>query len=225
MATSENIAEISVCGQTWLLHPDKVVFWKDENLLILCDLHLGKSGHFRKAGIAAPGKINLKNFERLDHLINHYNPSGLLILGDLFHSGANREWFQFEEWRKSHADITITLITGNHDILHDTFYEATDILTLPVLKTGPFQFVHDPGDTDELQENLTSVSGHLHPGLKIKSRGRQKMVLPCFLFSDTQILLPAFGEFTGLHLIEPSSGQNVYAILDNRIVNTSRFFE
>jgi hypothetical protein len=39
-------------------------------------------------------------------------------------------------------------------------------------------------------------------------------VLPCFHFTANQCVLPAFSRFTGKHLIEPSEGDQVYAIAD-----------
>ena len=41
------------------LLPDKCMFWKEHNSLILADLHIGKAGHFRKAGIPIPSHIHI----------------------------------------------------------------------------------------------------------------------------------------------------------------------
>ena len=44
----------NIFNQTFLLSAQRTVFWEEEKTLILSDLHLGKSGHFRKSGIAIP---------------------------------------------------------------------------------------------------------------------------------------------------------------------------
>ena len=208
----------TVHNQTWKLLPEKAIYWEEKETLTITDLHIGKSGHFRKAGIAAPSTINAKNLERLGKLIEVYQPSTLLILGDLFHSKANREWLEFEEWRESFEDLDIQLVTGNHDLLHQSFYESANISVYKTLEIDDFLFVHDPDDSFESDTKRTVVAGHIHPGISIKGKGRQSLRFPCFLFSDTRILLPAFGEFTGLYTIKPEEGEQVFAVVEGSIV-------
>jgi DNA ligase-associated metallophosphoesterase len=204
--------------QAWKLLPDKAIYWDERETLIITDLHIGKAGHFRKSGIAAPSSINAKNLDRLGKLILKYQPSKLLILGDLFHSKANREWLEFEEWLENFGGLDIHLVSGNHDQLHHSFYESANITVFETLEIDEFLFVHDPDDMNNTNSNHIVVAGHIHPGISIKGKGRQSLRFPCFLFSDERILLPAFGEFTGLFTIKPEEGVQVYAIVDGSIV-------
>jgi metallophosphoesterase superfamily enzyme len=96
---------IEINGQTLELLPQKAIYWKSARTLIVSDLHLGKSGHFRKSGIPAPAGINQKNLNRLDKLLQSFKPNRLLILGDLFHSDANREWLEFESFTRKWKSI------------------------------------------------------------------------------------------------------------------------
>lgn len=208
----------TVQNQSWNLLPEKAIYWGERETLIVTDLHIGKSGHFRKAGIAAPSTINAKNLERLGKLIEVYQPSTLLILGDLFHSKANREWLEFEEWLESFDGLDIKLVTGNHDFLHQSFYESAKISVHETLEIDEFLFVHNPDDSFESDSNHTVVAGHIHPGISIKGKGRQSLRFPCFLFSDERILLPAFGEFTGLYNIKPQENEQVFAVVEGSIV-------
>ncbi|NBC65576.1 MAG: ligase-associated DNA damage response endonuclease PdeM [Bacteroidetes bacterium] len=208
----------TIQNQSWKLLPEKAIYWEGRETLIITDLHIGKSGHFRKSGIAAPSTINAKNLDRLGMLIRKYQPSTLLILGDLFHSKANREWLEFEEWLENFEDLNIQLVTGNHDLLHQSFYKLANITVFETLKMDDFLFVHDPNDSFESDSNRTVVAGHIHPGISIKGKGRQSLRFPCFLFSKEKILLPAFGEFTGLFTIKPEEGEQVYAVVDGSIV-------
>ncbi|WP_234570319.1 ligase-associated DNA damage response endonuclease PdeM [Rhodohalobacter sp. 614A] len=214
---SSSITKI-VQNQTWELLPEKAVFWKNRKTLIITDLHIGKSGHFRKSGIAAPAGINAKTLSRLGNLIESLQPDGLLILGDLFHSKANREWLEFEAWLEGFGTLDIQLVTGNHDLLHQSFYESANITVHEKLEINDFLFVHDPQELSGLKPSTTVVAGHIHPGISIKGKGRQSLRFPCFLFSDEKILLPAFGEFTGLHTIKPEEDEQVYAIVEESIL-------
>jgi len=210
---------ITVLNQTWDLLPEKAVYWRDTETLIIADLHLGKAGHFRKEGIAAPGRINRKNLDRLTELLNRWQPESLLILGDLFHSSANREWFEFEDWRMKYRSVMMRLINGNHDVLHHSFYRTAEIDTFPEMVLSGFSFRHDPQLPQNKQsKNVITVAGHLHPGITIRGKGRQSLRLPCFHFTEKQILLPAFGEFTGLHRIRPDETDRVFAVVDNRVL-------
>lgn len=209
---------LTVQNQTWELLPEKAVFWKERQTLIITDLHIGKSGHFRKSGIAAPAGINAKNLYRLGRLIKKHQPLTLLILGDLFHSNANREWLEFEDWFMEFEELEILLVTGNHDLLHHSFYESAKISVHETLETDGFVFVHNPDELSESDISSAVVSGHIHPAVSIKGKGRQSLRFPCFLFSDQRILLPAFGEFTGLHTIKPDDDEQVYAVVEGRVL-------
>lgn len=213
---NERTKTVIITGQEWTLHPEKAIFWREEQLLIVTDIHLGKSGHFRKSGIAAPGGINKKNLDRLANLIESFEPVELLILGDLFHSDANKDWLEFEEWRNSLPDLKITLVTGNHDVLHHSFYESGNIQTTPVLKRGTFTFKHHH-DIDSESDSIV-VSGHIHPAVKVKVKGRQSIKVPCFLFRKNHVLLPAFGEFTGTYIIKPDETDHIYGVVENNII-------
>ena len=81
-----------------------------------------------------------------------------------------------------------------------------------------FLFVHDPNESTEKDETLLTVAGHIHPGISLKGKGRQSLRFPCFLFSDERILLPAFGEFTGLHTIKPEEDEEVFVVVEGDIL-------
>jgi metallophosphoesterase superfamily enzyme len=55
------------------------------------------------------------------------------------------------------------------------------------------------------------LSGHLHPGIELKGRGRQLLRVPCFWFGTRCAVLPAFGSFTGISLVRPQPDDSIYA--------------
>ena len=54
---------ITIKKQVFMLHPFGSLYWKDKNILLISDLHLGKISHFRKNGLAIPNSAIPKNFE------------------------------------------------------------------------------------------------------------------------------------------------------------------
>ncbi|MDX1672146.1 MAG: hypothetical protein R3211_07375 [Balneolaceae bacterium] len=97
----ENARRMDLRGNRLWLLPQRALYWQKKKMLLVADLHIGKSGHFRKHGIPVPGTVNRANLEQLDQLIEQLAIQHLVILGDLFHSGENREWDQFDRWRKN----------------------------------------------------------------------------------------------------------------------------
>ena len=86
-------------NNTFWLSAQRCLFWEEEKTLILSDLHLGKTGHFRKHGIAVPQNIFIEDLQRLVGQIAHYKPVKIIAVGDLFHSQANKELDLFLKWK------------------------------------------------------------------------------------------------------------------------------
>lgn len=201
--------------QLWL-SPHRCIFWEEERSLVLSDLHFGKTGHFRKAGIAVPQSVYREDLLRLLSLIQYFQPKQLLVVGDLFHSRENKELELFLRWRKDFRELSIRLILGNHDILHENWYGAAGIeLCGAQLHIGPFAFIHDIEGVAgaPIRDRPYYFSGHLHPGIRISGMGKQCLQFPCFYFGGDYAILPAFGQFTGTVSIEPGAESNVFAIL------------
>ena len=212
----------SISGQRLWLSPQRCVFWEDESALILSDLHFGKSGHFRKSGIAVPQSVFREDLQRLVALIQHFQPKKLFIAGDMFHSRLNQEFELFKKWREDLSLIDIHLIMGNHDILHENWYrEASITVHARILQNAPFQFCHNPVDcsSDSLTPSYYSFTGHVHPGITIYGMGRQSLRFPCFHFTESYCVLPAFSRFTGTYRIAPSEKDTVYAIVNEDLVS------
>lgn len=182
----------------------------------MSDLHFGKTGHFRKSGIAIPQSVYREDMQRLLDLIHFFKPAQLLVVGDFFHSNANVELEWFLKWRNDIADLPITLIKGNHDILKKDWYLGADIDVVQTeLSLGPFRFSHDRCDAVEGQYLFC---GHLHPGIQVNGLGKQSLRLPCFYFGREHCTLPAFSKFSGMFSIHPAEDEVVYAIVENKLV-------
>ncbi|KAB5490870.1 ligase-associated DNA damage response endonuclease PdeM [Flagellimonas hadalis] len=205
--------DIHIQGKEFQLHPLGGLFWKEKSLLLISDVHLGKVNHFRKFGAAVPRKAIHKNFVLLDMIVTDFQPFQICFLGDLFHSSLNKEWELFENWvAKTPAEII--LVSGNHDIIAPEKYRQLNVEIFPELIIDNFLLTHHP----EEREGLFTFCGHIHPAVKLYGFGRQKLKLPCFFKSKNQIILPAFGEFTGTYTMNPSKNDEVYAIVENAVM-------
>ena len=175
----------------------RVLFWESQKSLILSDLHIGKSAHFQKSGIPIPSSILQEDLFRLSQLIQHFNADKLIVVGDLFHANYNKDLDEFKVWLSQFPDLKLQLIKGNHDRLKQSVYDDFNIeVHQHKFEINNLKFVHD---FVEIDSNYFTISGHTHPGVFIKGKGRQRIKLPCFQVTQHQLILPAFSLFTGLN--------------------------
>jgi DNA ligase-associated metallophosphoesterase len=206
----------TIWGQTFWLSAQRSLYWQEQQTLVISDLHLGKTGHFRKAGIPVPQTVYKEDLQRLLDLIHHFKPTHLIVVGDLFHSVANKELELFQRWRNDFSYLKITLVKGNHDILKREWYAGCEIDVVDgTLVIGDFSFTHDQCDADG---ETYSFCGHIHPGVVLNGLGRQTLRFPCFYMTPEHCILPAFGKFTGLANVRPSKKDVVFAIADDTLI-------
>lgn len=199
------------------LLPEKATYLKDFKSLLIADPHFGKAAHFRKAGIPVSEKVHVGDFMVIQNLIQKYNPENLYFLGDLFHSDYNNAWNDLETFAEYHSTIRFHLIKGNHDILPAAVYRS-DLWKVHTeyLNIGQMILSHEPW-TNVPSEKI-NLCGHVHPGISLYGVGRQKLTLPCFFVSPDQIILPAFGRFTGLFTMKCSKNDNAYVIAEKKVI-------
>jgi DNA ligase-associated metallophosphoesterase len=208
-------------NQTLWLSPNRCIYWQEQKTLIVSDLHLGKTGHFRKAGIAVPQSVYKEDLQRLLQQIQYFKPDTLLVVGDLFHSTQNKELELFYKWRNDFNELKIELVMGNHDILKKAWYADANItISEKHLAISNFCFVHDIQNVCDQSPSIDYYfSGHIHPCITLNGLGKQSLKLPCFYFSQQYAVLPAFSKFTGTADIERKSKDAVFAILPGNIRN------
>lgn len=207
-------------GEHLVLLPQKAMYWREEKTLIVADLHIGKVGHFRKAGIAIPKLLEQEDLSVLSDLIYELHPARVIFLGDLFHSEMNNDWNWLQLWSGLFPSVEMVLVKGNHDILHPSYYSEAGFVVVDTFATRTFLFVHEPLKMAQLplQEKYV-VSGHIHPGVKLFGMGRQSLKVSCFYFGENQAVLPAFGRFTGKSCLKTTSSSVVFGILGNQVVS------
>ncbi len=197
------------------LSAERCIFWEDQKSLIVSDLHIGKTGHFRKAGIAVPQNVFKEDLQRLLDLVKFFNAKKLIVVGDLFHSHANLELDLFKKWRRDVPFVELILVKGNHDILKSKWYDEAEIkVCKDSLIIDNIHFTHHKCNEYE----LFTFCGHLHPGIILNGLGKQSLRFPCFYFTKDNCILPAFSKFTGMMNINSREKAEIFAIVENRLI-------
>jgi DNA ligase-associated metallophosphoesterase len=198
------------------LLPEGAAFLTDSCILIVADVHLGKSAAFRAKGLPVPEGDSARDLGRLSDLAKKTNTSHLVIAGDLFHSstGITPELETALAGFMSGIGIPVTLVAGNHDIKIPRL--PADLRSVPQLDIAEtLRVIHDPAHAggDRLH-----ISGHWHPVVKIPDGKRTSLRLPCFLFRDNTLVLPAFGSFTGGAILDAKPDDRIFVALREQVV-------
>lgn len=205
-----------ICNsETLTLTNHRAVYWPKEDMLIISDLHVGKAAHFRKSGIPMSTEILNTDLERLKQLLSFFKAKQLMVVGDLFHAGMNQEFEIFRNWINHIEKVNMILVKGNHDKIStkisELFFDWTIYKTHYI---APFNFIHE---SVTQKEQTFQISGHTHPGVLVKGKGRQRFKLPCYQISKNQLILPAFSLFTGLNTKPPLEKVVNYAFTEDHI--------
>jgi DNA ligase-associated metallophosphoesterase len=210
---------IQIREHTFELHPLRALWWQKQSMLICADVHIGKGAHFRNSGIPIPKRVNDSNLWNLVVLIEHYQPDSIVFLGDLFHSRINEEWESLNDCLAQFPNLQKMLVKGNHEIEAQHEYERLGFEVFENLQVDDIRLEHEPPVKDV--ENLYTLCGHLHPAVRMQGAAQQSLRLPCFWIGEKIGVLPAFGEFTGSHNIQPKKGDQLFVIAENSVVRVS----
>ena len=201
-----------------LLTAERAVFWQEQKILLIADPHFGKAASFRSAGIGIPGGTTRDDLNRLGSLIVKHKPRKLIVLGDLIHSASSKSQevlHQFEQWRAGFSGVKMTLIQGNHDrSAGNPPAEFKFDHIEKKIHIGSVLLSHKP----EIHTSRYTIAGHVHPAVRLKGIAGHSEIFPCFYFSPQFAILPAFGSFTGYHMIKPTSEDRIYIVAGNEII-------
>jgi DNA ligase-associated metallophosphoesterase len=181
---------IVLAGVSLLADPAGALYWPDQGLLAVADLHLEKGSSFAARGQLLPPYDTPETMTRVGRLIARYAPRCVAALGDSFHDGGGPA-------RLSRADRDNIAalqrgrdwvwLTGNHDPepadnIGGEFRAAFTI--------GALTFRHLPSGM------AGEIAGHLHPVARVSHRGRA-VSRRCFAADSMRMVMPAFGAYTG----------------------------
>ena len=178
--------------------PQRALWREDGRVLMVADLHLGKAESFQVQGIPIPSDGDAGTLNPLLALCHHWNPTRLVILGDLIHSrlGLTQQLRDVLRALPDLIDAEVDWISGNHD-------RSSVIEGLPQQRSqrlGRLWLSHEPERPPQDDGVLLNICGHMHPMGRIHGGGDQ-LRLPCFAFQPDhdRLIIPAFGELTGGH--------------------------
>ncbi|PEN11168.1 DEAD/DEAH box helicase [Longibacter salinarum] len=203
------------------LLPGRAAYWAERKTLLVADVHVGKDATFRAEAIPLPLGSTDSDLQKLTGLIRQTRAERLIVLGDLYHarSGMTEGTLQaLRAWRSNQKTLNVVLVRGNHDRHAGASPADLDIDEHEgPLHEGPFCFRHEPSSSD----TGYVVCGHLHPGVVLRGRGGQRERLPCFHANESRLILPAFSEFTGLHILHPEPGDDVAVVAGTDVIAVS----
>jgi DNA ligase-associated metallophosphoesterase len=218
---SEGHTVADVAGERLVLSPKRLAYWPRTHTLLVADPHFGKAAAFRAAGVPVPRGTTTGSLSRLDAALTRTGAARIVFLGDFLHAREGREpetTRVVSEWRRRHASIDMVLVRGNHDKRAGDPGPEIDIRCVdgPVVEL-PFVFTHKPA----VSEEGYVICGHVHPAARLTGPGRESVRLPCFWAGSRTMVLPAFGEFTGVADIEAEPGDRVWVVADGTVVGVS----
>jgi DNA ligase-associated metallophosphoesterase len=206
------VIEIEAGGTRLRLLPQRAAYLPEHGVLLVADVHLGKALSFRRLGVPVPGGTTAETLGRLSAALAATGARRLVILGDLLHAAAARSAATAAavgEWRARHAGVACTLVRGNHDTRAGDPPATWGVECLDgPLPLGGLALTHHPQPLD----GAYVLAGHVHPAAALGRLGHDRLRLPCFHFGPRVGVLPAFGGFTGMHVLPRSPEDRVYVI-------------
>jgi DNA ligase-associated metallophosphoesterase len=210
-----------IAGEQLALLPERAAYWDRTKTLLVADTHFGKAATFRAAGIPVPRGTTTAALGRLERALARTGASRIVFLGDFLHAREGREAETTRvvgEWRRRTAAVDMLLVRGNHDRHAGDPGPDIDIRSVdgPIVEP-PFVFTHTPVASD-----LGYVlCGHLHPAARLTGPGRESSRLPCFWARPGMMVLPAFGEFTGVANVRAEPDDRVWVIAETTVMRVS----
>lgn len=191
------------------LMPERAVYWPAERTLFAADLHIGKAAVFRARGLPVPQGTTTQTLQRLSQALQRSGAERLVVLGDLLHaheSHAEPTMAALQRWRQAHATLDCLVLEGNHDRHAGALQASLRFTALQGhYQTDALVGVHEPPASKPAAEHRLVLAGHVHPVVRLQGR-IDRLRLPCFWLHEGVLTLPAFGDFTGGHLVGAPRG-------------------
>ena len=193
-ASDENRAargsEMTIAGVTMLTDFSGALFWEEQSVLVVSDMHLEKGSSFAARGVLLPPYDTAATLSRLGVAIARHDPRRVIALGDSFHdreahtrlSGADRDALTALQARRDWI-----WISGNHDPAIPSDFGGGVASEVAI---GPITFRHEPTGA------FGEIAGHLHPKARVPTRGRT-VERRCFACDEARLVMPSFGAYTG----------------------------
>src|SRR3954454_19161149 len=183
-------SKVMVADVTFVADLSGALFWQEQRLLVVSDLHLEKGSSFAARGVLLPPYDTVATLGRLAAVIARHDPRMVIALGDSFHDRDAHERLSAPD-REALSALQVrrdwVWISGNHD---PALPSNLGGVVASEVAIGPIAFRHEPtGAAGE-------IAGHLHPKARVSTRGRS-VERRCFACDGERAVMPAFGAYAG----------------------------
>ena len=183
-------SKVTISDVTFVADLSGALFWREQRLLVVSDLHLEKGSSYAKRGVLLPPYDTVATLSRLAAVIARHDPRMVIALGDSFHDRDAHERLSAsdsEALTAMQARRDWIWISGNHD---PALPSDLGGVVAQEVAIGELAFRHEPSGASG------EIAGHLHPKARVATRGRS-MERRCFASDGERAVMPAFGAYTG----------------------------
>jgi putative SbcD/Mre11-related phosphoesterase len=178
----------------WLLTPQRAAVHVPTATLVAADLHLGYHQARRRKGEAIPLWSVEELLAPLASIAAGVEVRQIVVAGDFLEGGWDGEIVdEFLAWCSAAKVELLGIVPGNHDAGWIRRNEKLPVLA-DGIRLGKWLVLHGHRRLPKVRV----VHGHVHPCFRIG-----KIAAPCFLLSESRLVLPAF--------TEDAAGENVLA--------------
>lgn len=163
----------------WRFAPEGAAVHVDERVAVIADVHLGYEWARGACGDCVPAHSLAETLTKLARLLARTATDRLVVAGDLVESPGPcartaHDVRCLEQWLSARG-VTLVAVAGNHDPSVQSHAETLEVAGWTVAHG------HRPIAASR------TISGHHHPVLRAGGHSA-----PCFLWSASAIVLPAF---------------------------------
>jgi uncharacterized protein len=200
-----------------LLDSRLALFHEEEKWLAVADLHFGFELSQRVAGNLFP-LWGMQSIEaRLAELLRDYQPSKLILVGDLVHDRSGAHAFfalmtRLREWTE------VILIAGNHDagINRQRSARYRHFNLVDSFTTSRFEFHH--GDCGRNSNGRIQIVGHFHPAAILRDGAGLRLKFPALVQGTNCWILPAFSPWAAGTEWEEDESSRIWICTPQRIL-------
>ncbi|HXP30971.1 MAG TPA: ligase-associated DNA damage response endonuclease PdeM [Stellaceae bacterium] len=176
---------------SFVADPMGALYWPEERLLAVADLHLEKGSAFAARRVFLPPYDTATTLAALAVLVARYAPRGVLALGDSFHDVSGGERLAAQDratLSRLQSGRDWIWVAGNHDPVLPADLGGARHAEIAI---GGIMFRHRPEAEGEAE-----IAGHFHPMARVAGTvGSVRR--RCFVSNGARCVLPAFGAYAG----------------------------
>ena len=192
---NRNFIALDFAGNEVQLLTSGACYWPQQKTLIVADLHLEKGSYFALRGQPIPLADTRSTLEKLQQEVSNLQPETVICLGDNVHDAhgflrMKEEDLLLLQSLRNRVNNWLWII-GNHDTsqLKEPALEKMHFVSEVMIEN--LCFTHD-----FQKDKFVQIIGHYHPKISIKRQG-VKITGKCFSVSESTLIMPAFGSYTG----------------------------